>query len=358
MKKLLLFILLAAGSSVLMAQKYSNEFLAIGVGAKAHALGGSVVASVDDVTAGYWNPAGLAASSLEDGIQIGAMHAEWFAGIGKYDFLGALIPVDNNQRKIGITAIRFGIDGIPNTLSLYEDDGTVNYDNIVEFSAADYAFLLSYAQDLKTKKGKLHVGGNVKVIYRQIGSFANSWGFGLDAGLQYRLPKWSFGVVAKDVTNTFNAWSFSLTDEEEDQLQATGNELPINSVELTKPQFVFGTAFYHDFKDIGLMAEVNGILTTDGQRNTLLQASTFSLSPSLGLELNYKKFIFLRGGINNVQQDREFEREFWTVQPNFGVGLKILKLYIDYAFTDIGDQVNETYSHVISLRLDLRLKKK
>ncbi|MEK7253297.1 MAG: hypothetical protein AAB316_01010, partial [Bacteroidota bacterium] len=43
-----------------IAQKYSNEFLSIGVSARAQGMGNSVVASIDDVTAGYWNPAGLA----------------------------------------------------------------------------------------------------------------------------------------------------------------------------------------------------------------------------------------------------------------------------------------------------------
>ena len=39
--------------------KYSNEFLSIGVSAKALGMSNAVVAGSDDVTAGYWNPAGL-----------------------------------------------------------------------------------------------------------------------------------------------------------------------------------------------------------------------------------------------------------------------------------------------------------
>ena len=41
------------------APKYSNEFLAIGVGADALGLGNSVVAQTGGVMSGYWNPAGL-----------------------------------------------------------------------------------------------------------------------------------------------------------------------------------------------------------------------------------------------------------------------------------------------------------
>ncbi len=58
------------------AQKYSNEFLSIGVGARAQALGNAVIASVTDVSAGVWNPAGLADANAPDGLQLGAMHAE------------------------------------------------------------------------------------------------------------------------------------------------------------------------------------------------------------------------------------------------------------------------------------------
>ncbi|MCB0565079.1 MAG: UPF0164 family protein, partial [Phaeodactylibacter sp.] len=198
-----LMYLAATVTTGLQAQKYSNEFLSIGVGARAQALGGAVIASAEDVTAGVWNPAGLANLSESESLQVGAMHSEWFAGIGKFDYLGITLPLSNKQRRLGLSVIRFGIDEIPNTLSLYESDGSINFDNIVEFSAADYAFLLSYAQQLKTQKGRLQLGGNIKVVHRRIGPFATSWGFGLDAGLQYRNNGWQFGILAKDITTTF-----------------------------------------------------------------------------------------------------------------------------------------------------------
>lgn len=74
-------------SAQLNAPKYSNEFLNIGVGARALGMGNSVLASSNDVTAGYWNPTGLLATNTD--LQIGLMHSEYFAGIAKYDF-GAL----------------------------------------------------------------------------------------------------------------------------------------------------------------------------------------------------------------------------------------------------------------------------
>lgn len=342
---------LLAMPNVLIAQKYSNEFLNIGVGARAHAMGGAMSANVSDVTGAYWNPAGLAHANEHP--QLSAMHAEWFAGIGVYDYVGVSMPLADGQRTLGLSLIRFGIDDIPNTLSLYESDGTINYDNIVPFSAADYAFLVSYAQPVGTKG--LYVGGNVKVVRRIIGPFANSWGFGLDAGVQYRPnSKWQFGATVKDFTSTFNAWRFNFTDDEKEVLAITGNEIPINSVEVTNPQIILGAAYQHQFGKIGLLAETNFTLYTDGQRNVLVSADPISIDPILGVELDYNKFVFLRLGANRLQQETDITGdEFWGVHPNLGLGLKIRKLYIDYAFTNVGESSDNTYSHVISFKLEI-----
>ncbi len=345
--------------STLTAQKYSNEFLSIGIGAKAQALGNAVVASVDDVTAGYWNPAGLANLGPDNGLQIGAMHSEWFAGVGKFDYLGFTLPFSNSDRRIGLSLIRFGIDDIPNTLSLYEDDGTVNYDNIVSFSAADYAFITSYAQRLKAKEGReLLIGANFKVVRRVIGSFANSWGFGVDLGAQYAVGRLRIGATARDITTTFNAWHVTFTEKEKDVLLATGNELPdINSLEITKPQLLLGAAYTFDIKKFSFTPEFNLLATTDGRRNTLVSGDPVSVDPSLGMEVNYNSFLFLRAGISQFQKEKNFDgSDYYISRPALGIGLQLYSLRVDYAYTNLGDGQNR-YSHVISLQLDLKPKK-
>src|SRR6476660_3565921 len=165
-------------------RKYSNEFLNIGAGARGLAMGSAQVASVNDGTAGYWNPAGLV--YIKDKPQVNVMHAEYFAGIGKYDYASIAIPTTGNKRVIGVTTLRFAVDDIMNTLFLVEPDGSINYNNIQAFSSADYGFIFSLAQKLKQTSNKnLQFGVNAKVIHRHVGSFAKAWGFGLDAGLQY-----------------------------------------------------------------------------------------------------------------------------------------------------------------------------
>jgi hypothetical protein len=346
--------------NTLYSQKYSNEFLSIGIGAKAQGMGNAVVASIDDVTAGYWNPAGLASIDAEKGLQIGAMHSEWFAGVGKFDYLGFTLPFGNSNRRVGLSLIRFGIDDIPNTLSLFEADGTVNYDNIVSFSAADYAFLGSYAQKLRVGANhELNFGGNVKIVRRVIGSFANSWGFGIDLGAQYRVGKWKLGATARDITTTFNAWHVTFTDKEKDVLKATDNELPdINSIEVTKPQVLLGAAYAFQYKKLRFSPEVNLVATTDGKRNTLVSADPVSLDPSAGIEVAYNEFLFLRAGISQFQKEKNFDGSDYLIsRPALGIGLQLYSLRIDYAYTNLGDSQNR-YSHVVSLQLDLKPKKK
>ncbi len=348
----LLFILLL--NAPLRSQKYSNEFLSIGIGARAQAMGNAVVASVDDVTAGAWNPAGLAAIPMTQGLQVGAMHSEWFAGVGKFDYLGVVLPLSNGKRRLGLSLIRFGIDEIPNTLSLYESDGSINFDNVSEFSAADYAFLASYAQRLNTQNGELSIGGNVKVVHRIIGPFATSWGFGVDLGAQYRRGNWRFGAMAQDITTTFNAWSFNFTEEEKDVLELTNNEVPISSVEVTKPKILLGTAHQLRFNKVGLLPELNVLVSTDGRRNTLLSSDPFSIDLAFGLEADYNEFVFLRAGVNQFQRETDFDNsEFMTLRPSIGVGFQLGKLKVDYAFTDLGDSRN-TFSHIIALTLDIQ----
>ncbi|MFZ9386900.1 MAG: PorV/PorQ family protein [Chitinophagaceae bacterium] len=344
-------------------RKYSNEFLNIGAGARGLAMGGAQVASVQDGTAGYWNPAGL--TSVKDNPQVNLMHAEYFAGIGKYDYVGVAFPAAGNKRTLAITGLRFAVDDIMNTLFLVEPDGTINYNNIQAFSSADYAFIFSYAQKLKeSEKKKILFGLNAKVIHRSVGKFAKAWGFGLDAGLQIYSKKWKFGITGRDITSTFNAWSFSFTEREKEVLYLTRNEIPVKSTEMTAPRLVLGAA--RDFKlgkKTSLLAEANLDLTFDGKRNTLLSADPVSADPRLGLELNVNQVFYLRAGINNFQRalsdgDTLNQKKVWIYQPGAGAGFRIGNVTIDYAFTNLANQSNPLFTHVFSLRLDMVKGKK
>src|SRR5687768_4738805 len=358
-----LLLLLFSIPTAAQFRKYSNEFLNIGAGARGLAMGSAQVASVNDGTAGYWNPAGL--TGIKDKPQLNIMHAEYFAGIGKYDYASLAIPTTGNRRTIGITALRFAVDDIMNTLFLIEPDGSINYNNIQSFSSADYAFLFSLAQKLKeTNSGDLNFGINAKVIHRSVGSFAKAWGFGIDAGLQLRKDKWHFGVTGRDITTTFNTWAFTFTEREKQALYLTNNDIPVKSTEMTAPRLVFGAA--RDFtlgKKVSLLAEANFDFTFDGQRNTVISADPVSIDPKLGIEASFNRIFYLRGGINNFQQalkdgDTTNQKRVWIYQPSAGAGFRLQNVKIDYAFTNLANQSNPLYTHVFSLQLDLVNDKK
>ncbi|MEO8404893.1 MAG: PorV/PorQ family protein [Chitinophagaceae bacterium] len=344
-------------------RKYSNEFLNIGAGARGLAMGSAQVASVADGTAGYWNPAGLV--GVKDNPQINFMHAEYFAGIGKYDFASIAFPSANNKRTFAVTGLRFAVDDIMNTLFLVEPDGSINYNNIQAFSSADYAFLLSFAQRLKETPNKnVQFGINAKIIHRNVGKFAKAWGFGFDAGVQISKDKWRFGITARDMTTTFNAWSFTFTEREKEALYLTNNEIPVKSTELTSPRLVLGIG--REFSLGGkttLLAEADVDLTFDGKRNTIFSSDPISADPKFGLECNFHNVFFLRAGINNFQRaladgDTLNQKKVWIYQPSAGAGFKIQSVTIDYAFTNLANQSNPLFTHVFSLRLDMNDKNK
>jgi hypothetical protein len=342
-------------SSFCLAQapKYSNEFLAIGVGARALGMSGAQCAIVDDVTSGYWNPAGLA--QVQGNLQLDFMHSEYFAGIAKYDYGAIAAPIDATK-TVGISVIRFAVDDIIDSTDLLDANGQIDYDRLRTFSAADYAFLLSFAK--KMKKEGLRIGGNVKIIHRKAGDFAKAWGFGLDAGLQYEHNNWKFGAVGKDITSTFNAWTYN-TENLQDVFAQTGNEIPENGLEVTLPRLILGTAYKTTLsKKITFTPVLDVDVTFDGKRNVVIKSDPVSIDPKLGLEFGYDDFIFLRGGMGNIQEVKNIDQSTsTTIQPNIGLGLRLKNLFIDYALTNIGHSSGELYSNVFSLKLIINKQK-
>lgn len=332
------------------APKYSNEFLAIGVGARALGMSNAFSAVVDDVTGGYWNPAALV--NIGSDLQIAGMHANYFANIAQYDYAAIGTPIDSVSAA-SFSLIRFGVDNIPNTIDLIDANGNIDYDRITSFSAADYAFIFSYARKLGVPG--LTVGGSAKVIYRKVGDFANAFGFGLDAAITYDLDRWRFSAVGRDITGTYNAWNMRLDERTREVFTLTGNEIPNNSLEVTLPRIVLGASREFSIAEkFDLLTALDLNVTTDGRRNTVISGNPFSIDPAFGMEFGYDKTIFIRAGVGNLQYITEITGDRpLTFQPNIGIGLRIKQIYLDYALTDIGDQSASLYSNVFSLKLNI-----
>ncbi|MEP0985446.1 hypothetical protein [Ekhidna sp.] len=333
--------------------KYSNEFMNIGVSARSFGMGFTAVSFVDDVTAGYWNPAGL--NNLTSDHQLSLMHSSYFGGLANYDYAAFATSVDDKS-KIALSVIRFAVDDIPDTRFLIDVNGSINYDNIQFFSSADYGFIGSYARKIPVLGG-LYFGGNLKIIHRTVGKFSKAWGFGLDAGVQKEMNKWRVGAVVRDVFGTFNAWSHNSAEVEE-IYALTGNDVPINSVEITLPRLIIGgSRSFTIMEKFGALASLDMDLTFDGKRNTLVSTDLLSIDPRAGIEMDYKKMAFLRFGVNQFQEIKDFDGSTsWTFQPNMGVGINLKELTIDYALTDIGNLAPGLFSHVFSVKVDFNVE--
>lgn len=329
-------------------RNYSNEFLNIGVDAAALGMSKAVVATTNNVNAIYWNPAGLVGITDYQG---SLMHASYFAGIANYNHAAFAMPIDR-ESAIGISIIRFGVDDILNTTELIDNDGNIDFNRISLFSAADYAFNIAYARNLIFKD--LKFGVNAKVVRRIIGDFASSWGFGFDVGLQFERNNWKFGLMARDITTTFNSWAIN---EEEfnkirDAIPGQNQELP-ETTELTKPKLQLGVA--KDFR-IGrlfnLQTEVD-LNVRFQQTNDIFSSEAASIDPAIGFQLDYDQLVYLRLGLGNFQYITQFnDTKSLSTQPNFGLGFNYKGIRIDYALTNIGSVGNALFSNIFSITFD------
>ena len=323
----------------------------IGVDAAAFGMANAMTASSANVNSGYWNPAGLIA--LEDH-QLSLMHASYFANIANYDYGAFAMPLDDRS-AIAISLIRFGVDDILNTTQLIDNQGNIDYNRISLFSTADYGVTFSYARALPLDG--FNFGINAKVIRRIIGDFASSWGFGLDLGIQFNKNDWKFGVMARDITTTFNAWTIDEEKFGEIQGAVTGEnqELP-ETMEITIPKLNLGVSrefiFHYDYV---LLTEID-INVRFAQTNDLVSTSFASFSPAAGVEFGYIDLVFVRAGVGNFQNITQLDgNNSLGFQPNIGIGFKYKGIQIDYALTDLGDQSAALYSNIFSITLDWSL---
>lgn len=332
-------------------RSYSNEFLNIGVDAAGLGMSKSVVASTNDVNSIYWNPAGLV--GIED-YQGSLMHASYFAGIASYNHASFAKPIDKNS-AIGISIIRFGVDDILNTTELIDRNGNIDYNRIRLFSSVDYAFNIAYARNLLFKDVKF--GVNAKIVRRIIGDFASSWGFGFDAGIQFERNSWKFGLMARDITTTFNSWAineetFNKIKDAITLLPGQNQELP-ETTEITKPKLQLGVAKnWRIGRLFNLLTEVNATMRFT-KTNDLFSSDVVSVDPAIGFQLDFDALVYLRTGVGNFQYITEFDNsKSLSLQPNFGVGFKYNGIQIDYALTNIGSVGNALFSNIFSITVD------
>ena len=337
-------------SPVCMAGKYAADFLSIGAGAKALALGGTAIACCEDAFGAYWNPATLVRVKR---YSLAMMHAEMFSGLETYNFVSFASTVEN-VGSIGISWVRLGIDDIPIFLPL---EGTAeerranvalqpsskpegylkDVENAVFLS---YAFVTSEPFDLFSMPVTVSCGGNVKYIHQHSGK-ARASGTGLDLAALFsaspinargrlvealtphvqplspqgrgKKRQISIGIAVQDVATTSLSWNNTKQDI-----------IPMN--------LSFGFAYT-------LAIASACYRTRQGNKEKYRFTFAFDLStrygvtPHAGIEAVLANLLALRCGVNHRE-------------PTMGVGFIFRNFSLDYAFT-IGNLAN---SHFLSLQ--------
>jgi len=149
----------------------SAQFLKLGLGGRAVAMGGAFVGLADDAGAVYWNPAGLAGV---DRTELSFMHLTWLQDIA-YEYFALVWPV----KKRG--AVGFGIS----YLHMNKLQGRDQYgEPTSDFSASDMAITLCFGREIT---GGLLVGGSIKSIDERIDD-RNAFGLAFDCGFLCRTP--------------------------------------------------------------------------------------------------------------------------------------------------------------------------
>jgi hypothetical protein len=377
----LFLVVLALGVGAAHGQriaKYGADFLAGGVDARALGMGGAYVSLADEVSAGYWNPAGLSYLQYPE---LSYMRVERFSGAVSFDYGGVALPV-NERSTVAISGFRSGVNDIVNTLEAWNPDRGVplgSYESrITRFSAADWALFVSYSRRLSDR---LTVGVNFKGIRRSIGDFAEAWGYSMDVAAQYRVGPYRFGAVVQDVSTMLQSWSVNpeafevnctnpvtnkpfdaCINPETDSTYAGSaakyqavfsQEIPSGGTALVLPVARLGSGAVWPVGDghrltVGLDVDV----AVEGRRAFAPNLGDVSFHPRLGAAFRYKGVAELRAGVQRLQYGDGIGLD---LTPSVGAGLDIEQFSIDFSFGDFAGLTAEDlgYSYRISAQLRL-----
>ena len=292
-------------------------FLNIDVGSRAVAMGGAYTAVAGDVTAMYWNPAGIAQITQFESI---FCHSRWIADLS-INYAGAVLPM-GNLGTLGVSAMFFSMDEMERT-TINSPDGTGEM-----FDAGSYAFGLSYARNLTDR---FSIGGSVKYISERL-YHCNASGMAVDVGTLFD-TNFNGLKIGMSISNYGTKMQMLGRDT---QIQAdidpriSGNNANINANLET------------DAYDLPLMFRVGlsmDVLKGIGNSNLILSVDALHPnddveSVNVGGEFIFNNLVSLRAGYKSL-----FARDS-EAGLNFGGGVQYeimgTRLYIDYAYVDFG----------------------
>ncbi len=274
------------------------QFLKIGVGGRATAMGDAFVAVANDVSALYWNPAGLTQFSNN---QIIFSHNQWVVDIN-HDFVGAVYHLDDaNSFGVAVTALT--MDEMKVTTE-YAPFGTGEY-----FGFSDLAVSVSYSRKMTDQ---FSFGGTVRYVEETLDKLKMR-GFMIDLGTYYwtGLGSTRFAVTVSNFGNDMAP---------DGEVVLVGNRTKSEWQSFSPPtMFRIGFAFepYEDEQHR---------VTTSIQLN---HPNDNSENVSLGAEYVWNKMFFARGGYKfNVEEQN------YSIGAGVNVPISIANVSVDYAFAN------------------------
>ena len=204
-------VTLCAGTLQSVDARYTADFLTLGVGARALAMGGAGTALSDNAYAPYWNPAGLGQLTR---YEVSFMHST-LNGEDAYDFVSYIHPL-KKRGAIGVSWLRVGVDDIPITSLpvISRPVGPANRPEVVgSFNNTDNAFLFAHGWRLPVFRGiHLRLGGTLKLLYMSGYRSTNAIGGGADVGIiamtnPEKSHRLLLGLQASDAFTTKLYWN-------------------------------------------------------------------------------------------------------------------------------------------------------
>ena len=309
---------LTAQQQVTKVGTTAANFLGIDVGPRATAMGSAYVSIANDVTAMYWNPAGIARI---DNVAAAFSNTRWFADIA-FNYAGIVIPFEGFG-NLGLNATFVSMDEIERT-TIVSPDGTGEM-----VDAGSYAFGVSYARNLSDM---FSIGFNAKYINENI-YHSTASGFALDVGALFdtQFNGLKLGMSISNYGTKMQLQGQDFNTQVDPYPAINGNNNTINSALAT------------DRFDLPLMFRVGvsmDVLKGMGNSNLLLSVDALHPSDDVesvngGVEYVFNNLISLRGGYKGGFA-KDFEGGF-----NFGGGLRYqmdaaLTFRLDYSYVDFG----------------------
>lgn len=274
------------------------QFLKIGVGGRAAAMGDAFVAVANDASALYWNPAGMVQSNQN---QVFFSHNEWLVDI-KHEYLGAVYHLSSAD-AVGISVTALHMDDMPVTTEVMPF-GTGEY-----FSFGDVAVSLSYARKMTEQ---FSFGGTVRYIQETMDKLKMR-GVMIDLGTYY----WT-GLGTSRFAVTVSNFGNELAPDGEVVL--FGNRKTSEWQSFSPP-----TMFRIGFAFEPYQTESHKI-TTSVQLN---HPNDNSENVSTGIEYKWREQFFLRGGYKFNVEEQNF-----SLGAGIKVPINIADFSFDYAYSN------------------------